>query len=147
MLNDAYFAQILQGVPADELLYYVWLTGMYPAREKFSSVTCPLVDLNGKPFSAAQHPAIEIAKELGHSFPDRIDPQRFQFALLHAIPARRLQDFNNRLTTWTHEWMTGSELKCVYPSEFHRYLVAFSDTPGRATEPPARLPLSKSTPS
>jgi hypothetical protein len=146
-LNSDFFEQVLAATQPGDILLYSWVMGADPSTGKSSCCTGPMIGVDGIPMTLGQHDPLEVASTFAYAYPEYIDPEGFDFGILHAVPASELLMFNEIISRWIHSWMTGRATKCDYPDVFLKYVVAVSLDAGRSGPAPSRLPLTKGTPS
>ncbi|MEZ4400832.1 MAG: hypothetical protein R3B06_12480 [Kofleriaceae bacterium] len=146
-LSSDFFEQVLAATKPTDVLLHSWVMGADPATGKSSSCSGPLVGVDGRPLLLGQYDPLDVAAAFAESYPDYIDPDRFDFGILHAISHLEMLMFNEQLGQWIARWMTGPAAKCDYPDVFLKHVVAVSFEAGASAPRPVKIPLTKGWPS
>ncbi len=147
ILTSEFFQDVLARLRPDDVVLYTWVMGRHPESMQSSCCTGPFLDETGRPSTVVNDNSFRLAASLAFSYPDMIDPQRFDFGIVHGVPRSNLLLFNEQISDWIRRWMTGPANDCEYPQHFLDLVLAVSFEANRAEPPPPHLPLRKSLPS
>jgi hypothetical protein len=138
VLNSA-----IASVGPTDIVYCIWVCGGAVGSDKTCMCITPQFDHEGRALTVAEWNPLEVAEQLARIHEPMIDPERFEFGIVHGVPASNLIAFYERLSAWVSEWMAGARTECDYPDEFLDRVMAISLEPGAADPKPLRLPLTK----